>query len=172
MDCSLPGSSVNGISQARVLESNQWHLNCRLHLQRYSVCVCVCVLSYFSHVQLFVTLWALAHQAPLSIGFSRQEYWSALSCPPPGIFPTEGWNPSLLCLLHWQTGSLPLAPPGEPLYRDSDRCQTHTAPKGCSFIPWGILESYRHAHMAWISCLGLSDGGPGSALIELPDWLL
>ena len=45
--------------------------------------VCVCVLSHFSHVQLLVTLWTLAHQVPLSMGFSRQEYWSGLPCPPP-----------------------------------------------------------------------------------------
>ena len=44
------------------------------------VCVCVhaCVLSHFSHVQLFVTPWTIAPQAPLSMGFPRQEYWSEL----------------------------------------------------------------------------------------------
>ena len=41
------------------------------------------MLSHFSHVQLFVTPWTAAHQAPLSMGFSRQEYWSGLLCPPP-----------------------------------------------------------------------------------------
>ena len=75
---------------------------------------CECVLSRFSHVQLFATLWTIAHQAPLCMGFSRQEYWSGLPCPPAGIFPTQGSNPRLLCLLHWQVGSLPLVPPGEP----------------------------------------------------------
>ena len=43
-----------------------------------------CVLSCFSHVQLFATPWTLAHQAPLSMGFSKQEYWSGLPCPPLG----------------------------------------------------------------------------------------
>ena len=43
-----------------------------------------CVLSSFSHIQLFVTLWIVACQAPLSLGFSRQEYWSGLPCPSPG----------------------------------------------------------------------------------------
>ena len=43
-----------------------------------------CVLSGFSHVQLLVTLWIVPHQTPLSMGFSRQEYWSGLSFPPPG----------------------------------------------------------------------------------------
>ena len=37
----------------------------------------------FSHVRLFVTQWAVAHQAPLSMDFSRQEYWSELPCPAP-----------------------------------------------------------------------------------------
>ena len=47
----------------------------------------VCVLSHFSHVQLFVTPWSIAHQALLFMGFSRQEYWSGLPCPPPGDLP-------------------------------------------------------------------------------------
>ena len=42
------------------------------------------VLSRFSRVRLFAPLWAVAHQAPLFMGFSRQEYWSEVSCPPPG----------------------------------------------------------------------------------------
>ena len=47
----------------------------------------VLLLSHFSHVQLFATLWTVIHQAPLSIGFSRQEYWSGLPCPSPGDLP-------------------------------------------------------------------------------------
>ena len=46
----------------------------------------------FSH-GVFATPWTAAHQASLSIEFSRQEYWSELPCPPPGVFPTQGWNP-------------------------------------------------------------------------------
>ena len=53
-----------------------------------------CVL-WLSRVQLFVTPWTAALQAPLSVGFSRQEYWSGLPCPSPGIFPTQGSNPHL-----------------------------------------------------------------------------
>ena len=45
------------------------------------------LLAHFSHVQLFATLWTLALQAPLSMGFSRQEYWSGLPCPPTGDLP-------------------------------------------------------------------------------------
>ena len=50
-------------------------------------CVCLCVLSLSSRVQLFVTPWTVAHQAPLSMGFSRQEYWSGLPSPPPKDLP-------------------------------------------------------------------------------------
>ena len=51
-----------------------------------------------SHVQLCVTPWAVVHQAPLSMGFSRQEYWSGLPLPPPGDLPdpgTETTSPAL-----------------------------------------------------------------------------
>ena len=48
------------------------------------------MLSHFSHVQLFKTLLTVAFQAPLSMGFSRQEYWSGLPCPPPGYLPDPG----------------------------------------------------------------------------------
>ena len=53
-----------------------------------------CVPSCFSRVQLFVTPWTVAHQAPLSWGFSRQEYWSGLPCPPPGDPPNPGIEPT------------------------------------------------------------------------------
>ena len=51
---------------------------------------------------------------PLSMEFSKQEYWSGVPFPTPGTFPTQGWNPHLLCVLHWQVDSLPLVPPGNP----------------------------------------------------------
>ena len=54
------------------------------------LCVCLCVLSRFSCVWLFVILWTIGHQAPLSMGFSRQKYWSDLPCPPPGDLPDPG----------------------------------------------------------------------------------
>ena len=65
-------------------------------------------------VWLFVTLWTVAHQAPLSTGFSRQEYWSGLPFPLPGIFSTQWLNPCLLhycvgrkILYHWATWEVP-----------------------------------------------------------------
>ena len=50
----------------------------------------MCVLSHFSCVQLFETLWTKAHEAPLFTGFSRQKYWNGLPCPPPGDLPDPG----------------------------------------------------------------------------------
>ena len=62
MDCSLPGSSIHGIFQARVLE---W-------------VAMAFMLGHFSHVWLFVTLWTVTRQTSLSMEYSRQEYWSEL----------------------------------------------------------------------------------------------
>ena len=90
------------------LQSQQWW--------KIESLLCYAVLCRFSHVQLFVTLWTLARQAPLFMGFSRQEYWSGLLCLPPGDLPDPGIKPTIsLSLLHWQAGSLPLALPGKPL---------------------------------------------------------
>ena len=52
-----------------------------------------------SHVRLFVTPWTVAHQAPLSVGFSRQEYWIGLPFPPPGDLPDPGIEPTSLAFL-------------------------------------------------------------------------
>ena len=52
------------------------------------------VLSRFSRARIFVTLWSVAHQAPLSMGFSRQEYLSGLPGPPPGDLPNSGIQPA------------------------------------------------------------------------------
>ena len=58
-------------------------------------CHVLCWASSLSRVRLRVTSWTVVPQAPLSMGFLRQEYWSVLPCPPPGIFPTQGLNPGL-----------------------------------------------------------------------------
>ena len=65
------------------------------------------VLSHFCRVPLFATLWTAAHQAPLSVRFSRQEYWSGLPCPPPGEYSHLGIEPTSLI------SPVPLAPPGK-----------------------------------------------------------
>ena len=56
----------------------------------------LCMLSRSSHVGLFVTLWTVAHQVPLSMRVSRQEYWSGLPFPPPGDLPDPGIEPTSL----------------------------------------------------------------------------
>ena len=122
MDCSLPGSSVHGIFQARILEwvaisfsrgssrpRNLISISCISCIGRqilfplcqlgiyayiyFTICIYTksssslkqlgCVCYSLSGVWLFVIPWTVAHQAPLSVEFSRQEYWKGLPFPPP-----------------------------------------------------------------------------------------
>ena len=73
-----------------------------------------CVLSHFSYVWLFATLWTVAHHAPLSMGFCGQEHWSGFPCPPPGDLPDSGikLTPSVAPVL--QVDSLLLSHRGHP----------------------------------------------------------
>ena len=75
----------------------------------------MCVLSC-SVLSDYETPESIELQASLSMGFPREEYWSRLPFPPPGDLPDPGIEPkSFVSHCHWQAGSLPLAPPGEPL---------------------------------------------------------
>ena len=67
----------------------------------------------------FLTLWTIAHQAPLSMGFSRQEYWSGLPIPSPGDLPNPGMEPVSPVTSALQTDSLPAEPLGKPQTRVS-----------------------------------------------------
>ena len=84
IDGSPPGSPVLGILQARTLEwvaisfSNAWKWKVKV--------------KSLSRVQLFATLWTAAYQAPPSMGFSRQEYWSGLPLPSPKMVERAKWN--------------------------------------------------------------------------------
>ena len=81
------------------LESRQTHQRCGpLHFNsRFTLIDTQCVHVYaLSHDQLFVTPWTAARQAPLFMGFSRQEYWSGLPFPPPGDLPDPGTEPKYL----------------------------------------------------------------------------
>ena len=71
----------------------------------------LCVLSCLSCVRLFETLWTIAHQAPRSIGFSRQEYWSGLSFPPPEDLPDPGIESASPALV---SRFFTTEPPGKP----------------------------------------------------------
>ena len=73
-----------------------------------------CMLSCFSRVQLFETLWIVALQAPLSMGFSRQEYWSGLLYPSPGDLPDSRMEPGSPVSSVLQVNSSPSEPPGKP----------------------------------------------------------
>ena len=126
-------SSVHGILQAGILEWvaisfsgwSSWPRDrthnlplCRqflYHWATWETLIYSCaVLGHFSRVWLFPTLWTVAHQVPLSVGFSRQEYWSGMLCPPPRDIPRI--KPVSLSFLALAGDSLPLAPPGKPLF--------------------------------------------------------
>ena len=72
------------------------------------------MLSGFSRVRLLSTLWIITHQAPLSMGFSRQKYWSELPCPSPGDLPSPGIEPASLATPALQADSLLLSHRGSP----------------------------------------------------------
>ena len=83
-----------------------------------------------SHVWLFATLWSIAHQTPLSMGFSRQEYWSGLPFPSPGDLPNPGIEPRSPTL---QADALTSEPPGKPNIEGT-----------CAFLNYGFLWVYAH----------------------------
>ena len=74
-----------------------------------------CMLSLFIHVQLFATPWTVTHQTPLSMGFSRKEYWSGLPCLPPGYLPDPGIEPDSLTSLAFIGRVFTTEPPGKSL---------------------------------------------------------
>ena len=94
-------------------ESKRIHV----HIANRKFClsnICVKLFSevkLLSRVRLFVTLWTVAHQAPLSMGFSRQEYWSGLPFPSPGDLPNPGIEPRCPA---WQADAFSSEPPGKP----------------------------------------------------------
>ena len=79
-----------------------------------SVCVCVHAKSLQSCPTLCDPMATVAHQAPLSVGFSRQKYWSGLPCPPPGDLPNPRTEPPSLMSPALAGGFSLLAPPGKP----------------------------------------------------------
>ena len=83
------------------------HISVYVYMYLYAACL----LSCFSYVRLFVTLWTVVHQAPLSMGFSRQEHWNGLPFPPPGDLPDPRIEPGSPMV---QADCLPSEPPGKP----------------------------------------------------------
>ena len=82
-------------------------ITCNFPLKRIKVKV-----KSLSHVRLFATPWTVAYQPPLSMGFSRQGYWSGLPFPSPGDLPNPGIEPGSPAL---QADALPFEPPGKPI---------------------------------------------------------
>ena len=100
IDGSPPGSPIPGILRARTLEwvaisfSNAWKWKVKV--------------KSLSHVRLFATPWTAAHQAPLSLGFSRQEHWSGLPFPSPMHESEKGkWSRSVVSDSYWPHGLQP-----------------------------------------------------------------
>ena len=96
VDRSPPGFSVHGILQARILEWGAVPPPGDLRnpgIERNSMSPALAVLGLFSRVQLSATPWTVAPQPPLSMGFSRQEYWRGLPFPSPGDLPDPGIEP-------------------------------------------------------------------------------
>ena len=89
------------------------HTKCHSVVHTYT---CVCAKSLQSWLTNSLRPYGLACQAPLSVGFSRQEYGVSCHAFLQGIFLTQGSNPRLLHLLHWQVGSLLLTPPEKPIH--------------------------------------------------------
>ena len=102
IDGRLPGSPIPGILQARTLK---WVAITFSNAGKSKVNV-----KSLSRVQLVVTPWTAAYQAPPSMGFSRHEYWSGLPLPSPENLPDPGIKPGSPALL---TDSLPSEPPGK-----------------------------------------------------------
>ena len=79
----------------------------------YTLLVVLVLVKSLSRVRLFATPWTVAHQAPPSMGFSRQEYWSGLPFPSPGDLPDPGIEPRSPAL---QAVALTFEPPGKPTH--------------------------------------------------------
>ena len=111
------------------------------------------MLGGFSSVQFFVTLWTVARQAPLSMGFSRPEHWSGLTFPSPGDLPNPGIEPGSLAL---QVDSLPAELPGKDTQNYWTRrhmcCTEHMV---LSEIPTSIpsqMVSSKACSLPYVSC--------------------
>ena len=150
----------------------QLHHNCFCQLTRplpgptelFVACICAC--SVMSHS--FAAPWTVAHLAPLSMGFSRQEYWSGLPFPSPGDLSNPGNKPASPASPALQTDSLSLNPLGSPAK--------------VSVTPWGLgrapIPGERSSgtegnlrHTLTSSARAAVLRGPQSASAELPDWV-
>ena len=117
------------------------------------------IASMFSHIQFSVTLWTVAHQAPLSVGFSRQEYWSGLPFPTPGHLPDAGIEPMSPESPALAGRFFIIVPPGKP-------CQCLLGREGAKPLVW----SSQGSALAFASSISTSSGEP--LVLSGPDPLL
>ena len=108
-------------------------------LSGFSLFWCMCMISRFSRVRLCANVRTVAQQAPLSMGFSRQDIGVGWHSFLQGIFPTQGLNQSLLLLLLW-VGSLPLAPPRKPHYSGERKWKWSRSVVSDSLRPHGLCS--------------------------------
>ena len=126
------------------------------------------LLSHLRSVQLYVTLWPVAHQAPLSMGFSWQEYWSGLPCHSPGNLPSQGIEPASLMSpvlagrffttsATWEAPFKPCAVLSHSVVSDSATpWEGHQAPLSIGILQAKILE--------WVAIPSSSDSSPRSPI--------
>ena len=112
----------------------------------------------FSHVRLLATPWTAARQAPLSMGFPRQEYWSGLPFPSPGDLPDPGTE---LESLHWQVDSLPLSLQGSPGEEHSRSNSVWEGP-GCKHSTYMSVSEHEKEEVEGIQLTKLKDQDAGT----------
>ena len=110
----MPSDSLVTEDFLSTCDSPSGMLQAALPAPENQLCTCMCAQS-FSPVQLFVTPWTVARQAPQSMEFSRQEYWSGLPFPTPENFPNPEIEPAFLATSALQVDSLPLSHRGSQL---------------------------------------------------------
>ena len=99
-----------------------------------------------SHVQLFATLWIVAHQAPLSMGFLGNSTGVGCHFFIQWIFPAQGLN---LCLLHWQADSLPTEPPGKPILNRYYLEKLHPMKESPLLLSSSMVTKVLLKHLQW-----------------------
>jgi len=118
------------------------------HLSRCPGESTLCCAKSLHHIQFFKTLWTVAHQAPVSMGFSRQEYWSGVAMTSSrGSSQPRDWT-CISCLLHWLVGSLPVVPLGSPFLMISSTyswltklpCKASRVHTSFQELVWEILQ--------------------------------
>ena len=100
-------------------------------------CVTTLCCAVLSHVQLFATPWTVAHQAPLSTGFSRQEYWSGLPFPSPGDLPDPGSQPTSLASPALVGGFCTTEP---PTHKSIHILQEYKQKGALNALEWWVFE--------------------------------